>query len=268
MAEQTQAQTARAARANSEDTIDLIELALYLWRRIVYIALAVLVGATVTFAYTVFFVAPTYSSSAMMYVNNSTISVGSTSVSISGSDLTTSRSLVETYLVILNTRETLEEVIDEAGVDYTYEQLSGMVSAEAVSDTEVFRVTVTSTDPVEAAKIANTIVEVLPLRIKSIVDGSSAVRVDAAVVNMTPVAPSVLKNTAMGALVGFVLVCGVFVVMFLMDTEIHSESYLLSNYPNIPLLAVVPNINAPEHDGYGYGYGYAHAAKSDTTKAS
>lgn len=50
----------------------------------------------------------------MMYVNNSSISVGSTQVNLS--DLTAAQSLVETYMVILKTRGTLEEVIKEAPV--------------------------------------------------------------------------------------------------------------------------------------------------------
>ena len=63
----------------------------------------------------------------MMYVNNSSISVGSTQVNLN--DLTAAQSLVNTYIVILNTRGTLEEVIDQAGLSYDYETLSGMISA-------------------------------------------------------------------------------------------------------------------------------------------
>lgn len=270
MAEKTQVlnaqQAAYRAYDDDEETIDLLELAQYLWRRIIYIALAVMAGATLTFAVCVFIITPKYSSTAMMYVNNSNISLGNTSLSIDSGDLTASRGLVDTYIVILNTRETLEEVIKEAGVDYTYEELSDMIEAEAVDSTEVFSVTVTSTDPDEAASIANVIVAVLPLRIKAIIDGSSAVRVDAAVSDPEPVSPKILRNTAVGALVGLVAACGVFVVMFLMDTEIHSESYLLKNYPTVPLLAVVPNVNAVESNRYGYGYSYGYAAKHSAAK--
>ena len=47
----------------------------------------------------------------MMYVNNSSINVGSTQVDLS--DLSAAQSLVETYIVILKTRGTLEQVIEQ-----------------------------------------------------------------------------------------------------------------------------------------------------------
>lgn len=273
MTQRTQAQAAERQLwqtdiSDEEETIDLLELAEYLWKRILMIAAAVLAGGVVVFVGTIFFVTPKYSSSVMLYVNNSTVSLGNTSVSISGSDLTASRNLVETYLVILTSRETLEEVISEAKVPYTYTQLEDMISAEAVNSTEVFKVTVTSEDPQEASRIANTIVKVLPIRIKTIVDGSNAVCVDSAIPDEVPVSPNVTCNTAIGAIAGLVLSCGFYIIRFLMDIEIHSESYLLKTYPNIPLLTIIPNVNAPVHHygGYYYGYGYRAAAQKQEEK--
>lgn len=239
------------------NTINLLELADYIWKRFFAIAFFTLLGGAVAFAYTIFFVTPLYSSSVMIYVNNSSVSLGDTSVSISGGDLSTSRSLVDTYIVILESRETLEEIIKEADVSYTYEQLSEMLSASAVNNTEVFKVTVTSEDPQEASDIANTVLKVLPARIKAIVDGSNAVQVDGAIPNTTPVSPDVTRKTATGALLGLVLSCCVCVLLFLMDTEIHSDSYLLKMYPDVPLLSVVPDVDT---DGHGYGYGYGRSS--------
>ena len=98
------------------------------------------------------------------------------------SDLNAAQSLVDTYAVILKSRGTLEEVIDKAQLPYTYEELSKMVETGAVDNTEIFSITVTSDDPQEATKIANTIVEVLPDRITEIMDGSDVRTVDFAVV--------------------------------------------------------------------------------------
>jgi len=63
--------------------------------------------AAMVFAGTVFLITPTYESAAMFYVNNSNLSLGDASLSISSGDLSTSRNLVDSYIVILNTRETL-----------------------------------------------------------------------------------------------------------------------------------------------------------------
>ena len=108
----------------TEDEIDLLKLAAALWRKAWAIVLAVVLFATAALGYTAFFVTPLYKATALMYVNSSSISVGSTKVSISQGELSAAQSLVKTYIVILNTRSTLEEVIAQSGVPYTYEELS------------------------------------------------------------------------------------------------------------------------------------------------
>lgn len=260
--EQPTQQQVRSVRAQRPvTTIDLLDLMKYLWKKAVYIIAATVLGGLIAYIYAAFMITPQYSASVMIYVNASSVSVGNTSVKISNGDLSASRNLVDTYLVILGSRETLQEVIDDLDLSYTYRQLSNMISGGSVNDTEVFRVTVTSTDPQEAADIANDILKVLRVRIKKIIDGSQAVSVDGAIPNHVPVSPNIPRYTVMGALVAMIIVGAAIVIQFLMDTEIHSESYLLNTYPDIPLLTVVPDINASDHGygySYGYGYGYGH----------
>ena len=117
--------------------IDLTALLKALWRHIWLIAASVIVIGAIAFSYARFFVTPMYTASALMYVNNNSLSVGSTKVSLSAGDLSAAKSLVNTYVVILNARTTMNEVIREAGVDYTYTDMQGMISAGAVNSTEV-----------------------------------------------------------------------------------------------------------------------------------
>ena len=239
------------ADMSKEDEIDLLKLFKALWKKIWVIALAAIIGGGAMFAYTKLLVTPLYKSSAMMYVNNSDFSVGSTKVSLS--DLNAAQSLVDTYAVILKSRGTLEKVIDEAQLPYTYEELNEMVETGAVDNTEIFSITATSADPEEATKIANTIVDVLPDRILEIMDGSDVRTVDFAVVPSVKSSPSTTKNMMLGIIAGFVLACAVIIVIELMDTKIHSEDYLLTEYPDIPLLAVIPDMNKkPSKHNYYY----------------
>ena len=129
-----------------------------------------------------------------------------------------------------------------------------MVETGAVNNTEIFSITVTSADPEEATKIANTIVDVLPDRISEIMDGSDVRTVDFAVVPSVKSSPSTTKNMMLGIIAGFVLACAVIIVIELMDTKIHSEDYLLTEYPDIPLLAVIPDMNKKpgKHSYYYY----------------
>ncbi len=241
--------------------IDLLRLGKAMWHRAWAIVLAMLLCGSALFSYAYFLITPTYQARALMYVNNSSISVGSTSVSLS--DLSASQTLVDTYIVILKTRLTLNEVIERAELTYSYETLSSMIDASAVNSTEVFEIVVTDEDPVEAEKIANTIVEVLPEKIAEVMDGSSARTVDFAVVPTEKYAPSITKYTAIGLLLGLLISCGVIVLQQLLDEQIRDEEYLTQSF-GMPILAVVPDLLSTKkgkghYSKYGYGSYYAAA---------
>ena len=232
--------------------IDLMHIFELLLSKIWSIIICGALGAAALFAVSTFLITPKYQSSAMFYVNNNNLNIGSASFSISSSDISASQSLVDTYIVILKTRNTLETVIEKSNLDYTYEQLSGMISAASVNSTEVFKVTVTSTDPIEACLIANSIASVLPDKISEIVTGSGAKVVDYAVVNASKVSPSIKKYTAIGLLIGVVLACVVIVLNDIFDDTIKDDSYLLQTYENIPTLAVIPNLMDHKSSSYYY----------------
>lgn len=248
-------------RQNNEEyiEIDLMRLLKAVWKHIVVIILVMLLGGGTGFALAYYVVPAKYQASALLYVNNSSFSVGSTSISVS--DLSASKTLVNTYIAILNTRLTLNDVINQAGVDYTFEQLRSMISAAAVNNTEIFRVTITSKDPQEAERIANTIVKVLPDKIAQIVDGSSVRTVDLAVAPKQKSSPSYTKFALIGALVGVLLSGGIVVVRELLDDQIRSEEDLLQSY-HLPILAAIPDMLAAQ-SGKGYGSYYAAAERKN-----
>ena len=239
----------KQTQQDNEMVIDLVQLAKALWRRAWAILLAMVIFGAPAFSYAYFLITPLYKASAMLYVNNSSLSVGSTKVDLS--DLNAAQSLVDTYIVILKTRTTLEDVIEAAGLSYDYETLSKMIEAGAVNSTEVFSIEVTSPDPAESEKIANTIAELLPDRIAEIVDGSSVRIVDYAVVPSHKASPSLSRYTLLGLLLGAVVSCGVIVLMVLFDEQIRDEDYVRETF-DLPLLAAVPDLTAKSTGDYYY----------------
>ena len=243
---------------NDEIEIDLLHVFRLLWSKIWIVIISMVLLASVTFSYSMFFVTPMYKSTAKMYVNNSDISVGGTSFSISSSELTAAKSLLEVYVIILKTRITLERVIEEADLDYTYEQLNSMVSAQSVNGTEVFEISVVGPDPEETEIIVDTIVEILPDRISDVVEGSSVALVDHAVLPTSKISPNCTYYALIGLLIGAVLSCGAIIVIDLTDTTVRSEDYLSQRY-DIPILAVVPDAYGVKRHSYGnyyYNNGY------------
>lgn len=241
-------------------TIDVSHILKSLWRRVWLIGLCGLLVAIIGFSIAAFAIAPTYSSYVKLYVNNSSFSLGNTSFSISSSELTAAQSLVRTYGDILISRSTLERVIEKADVNYTWKELSKMITCAPSNNTEIMRVTVTCEDPYEASKIANTIAEVLPVRISEIIEGASMEVVDTAIPDHEKVAPSITQYTAIGLVLGILISAIALFVLALTDDTIHDEEYVLRTY-DYPILGKVPDLLNAGNKSYGY-YSQKHQRKS------
>lgn len=237
---------------NDEMEIDLGRIIRAMIGKSWLIAIISVLCAVLVFFCTTFCITPQYESSALFYVNNSSLSVGNTSLSISSGDLTTSRNLVESYIVILNSRETLNAVIDYSGANRTYSDMKKMVSAAAVNETEIFEVVVKSPHPEEAEQVANAIAYILPKRIDTIIEGTSAKIVDAAVMPVKPSSPNLTMNTLVGFLLGFVLTVGIIALKEIFDVTIRREEDI-TQISKLPILASVPDMMGPSKSGYYYG---------------
>ena len=236
---------------NEYFVIDFAHIVKALFKRAWIIVLASILAAVIGFVTATVFITPTYSSSVMLYVNNSAVSVSDIGFSISSSEISAAQSLVKTYTVILKNRTTLERVISKTGVNYTWEELYDMIEADPVNETEVMGVTVTCESPKQAKIIANGIAEVLPQRISEIVEGSTMEVVDSAVINNKKVAPSITKYTAIGFILGAILSILAITIFALVDNTIHDEEYIFKNY-DFPILAKIPNLLDIGDKKYGY----------------
>lgn len=247
--------------------IDIFKLLGALWKRLWLIVLAAIIGGGVAYGYAKYYITPQYSAEALLFVNNRSVNIGTTSLAISAGEISAAEQLVDTYLVILKTRSTINDVIEKTGVNYSYNQLKGMISAEPISGTGIFKVKVTSSNKAETAVLANAISEILPNRIAEIVDGSSVRVVDYAVEPTGKISPNVTKITGIGIIVGALIVAGIIVLFEFLDTAIHDEDYLTRTYKNIPILSIIPEISETSggHGGYysGYGYGYSKPRQDD-----
>ena len=239
--------------------IDLLQMASALVKKWWVIAVATVLAGIIAFGYTRLGITPKYEATAMFYVNSSSISG-----KLSLAELNASEKSVKPCCIILETRLSLEEVIREGNFNYTCEQLKKMIGSQAVDGTEIFSVTVTSPDPQEACDIANTIASVLPQRVADVRNGTEVKVIDYAVVPQTKSSPSTPKNTVLGMLVGFVLSAGVIILLEMFNDTINSEEWLVTTYGDeIPLLSVVPDVNAKsDRRYYKYGGYYGTATKN------
>ena len=253
--------------------IDLLELFHVLWNKALLIITIGLFFAAAAFGITYFFITPKYEATATFYASSSTFDISNASLSITNGELSTSETLVKTYVAILNSRTTLNEIMADAGVGYSLKDFRDMISTKSIAGTGLFDVTVSDEDPMEAEKIANTIAKVLPDRITDIIEGSGLKIVDYAIVPARRASPSYAKNTAIGALAGCFLAAAIILVKYFIvssqDVTIHSSDDLKALYPDIPILAVIPDMRKNSTKGtYYYSDYYRQDDSSGKKKKS
>jgi capsular polysaccharide biosynthesis protein len=98
------------------------------------------------------------------YTARTTISIGGyiASPNPNSAEVYVSRSLVPTYLQLLETRDVLQGTIDALRLDgYSTDFLKSLISAQTIADTSLMVITVTHVDPILAADIANAVADQL-----------------------------------------------------------------------------------------------------------
>ena len=148
--------------------IDLIDLFGYYMSRLWLLIAAVVIGAVIAGAYTFYLVPNRFTAVSRMYM----ISASSSSV-VDLSDLNIGASLSNDYVELMKSRPIIEDVINELGLGYTYEQVLNMIRLDVVTNTRIIKISATSTDPEEAMNIANQMARIAKIRLPKIMDAPS-----------------------------------------------------------------------------------------------
>lgn len=225
---------------NENVEIDLREFFRVLLKKFWIVALCAILVGTSVLVYTINFVTPQYEASVSIYVNNNS---GKDSAYISSADLAVALRLVATYVNIIQSDTVLDRVIEETGLKLTAKQVRGMISAEAMGETEMFKVTVTTPNAQMSADLANAIAAVAPEEISQIIEGSSAKIIDFAKVPDGKSAPSYTANGILGCFIGAMLAVVMILLQTLMDVRVKSEEDL-AKICQIPVLGVIPQLSS------------------------
>ena len=174
--------------------IDLLELFRAWKRRIWLILLVTFLGGSIGFAFSKLALTPQFTSTAMMYV----LSKETTLTSLA--DLQIGSQLTQDYKVITTSRPVLEGVIEELGLDLTYEQLKQKISIGNPQDTRILSVTVTDPDPQMAKKIVDSVANVSSEYIGDIMEMISPKMIEDGQLPTQKSSPSNAKNAMLGAM--------------------------------------------------------------------
>ena len=219
-----------------------LELMYRLIEKAKYIIAAGLVGALVMAFYSFFIATPTYEATSKLYVMTNQDSV------INPADFQIGSYLTSDYIEVFDAWEVQEMVIRNLGLDYSYSELRHMFELENPANTRMLYITVTSTDPQEAADIANELSRVARQYVSEVMRTDEPSDMSQALVPTRPVGPKKMFNIALGFIVGFLITCAVIAYRFMLDDRIRNADDI-SKYADIPTLAVVPTNGAKRNTG-------------------
>ena len=219
---------------SDEIEIDLGELLYYLLGKIWYVLIAAAALGALSLALTFFLIKPTYKSTTQMYVLNR-----QNTDTLTQSDLQSSSTLTNDYVVLIQSRTVLEKVIADMGLDMTYEALQGELSVSAVRDTRIISISVTDHDPYRARELANAIREEAGERIKTVMNIEAVNVVEEANIPSHKAGPNLKRSLLMGLLLGAFAVLAYFTLMFILDDKVN-DAEDVEKYLGLSVLGQLP----------------------------
>jgi capsular exopolysaccharide synthesis family protein len=180
--------------------------------------LGIIVGGGASFAVSQA-MTPIYRASTTLLINQT-----QTPGVIAYNDVLTSERLTKTYRELVTKRPVLQEVVDRVGEPKDIETLRNMVSVSVIRDTQLLRLSVESSDPIQAAILANSTAQAFIGQndITDLSTAGSVTVVERAVVPTTPVKPRVALNLMVGVLAGLVVAAGLGLLMEYLDDTVKS----------------------------------------------
>lgn len=213
--------------------IDLIDLFGFYMSRLWLLIAAVVIGAVIAGAYTYYLIPNRYTAVSRMYM----ISASSSSV-VDLSDLNIGASLSNDYVELMKSRPIIEDVINELGLDYSYEQVLGMIGLNIVSNTRIIKISATSTDPEEAMNIANQMARIAKIRLPKIMNAPSPSIAEEAVLPTRKSSPSLSRNVMMGSMLLLFLVLAFLTIQYLMDDTIQTSEDVEKEFGVLPMTVI------------------------------
>jgi len=206
-----------------------------------YIVLVTLVFALVGFLVAEVFTEPVYEAQAKMIVNAS----GSSGQNIGADQLASSMKLVDTCAIIVRSRTVLQPIIDALGLKDSCNSLASKIIVSSVNETPIMQVTVRYNDPEIAKAITAKILEIGPALIVESIEAGSVKTVEDVTGSSEPVSSGTAKTVILYSVVGFIISCALFIVLFMMDNTFRTE-YDVAQILNLPVLGVIPSVESCE----------------------
>ena len=177
-----------------------------------------------------------------MYKSYTTIILGgnetTASQTITQSDITLNKNLVDTYAEIVKSRRVLEQVIAELDLEETYEELSNKISVSSVNNTEIIKITVADSNPIEAKNVANVTANFFSKEVVKLYNMNNVNVLDEANEANEPYNINIPKQVIIYFFIGIIIALSVLFIIFYFDRTIKSAEQVEQKI-KLPILGSV-----------------------------
>ena len=217
-------------------TVDISQLIFAVFRRWLILLLVGVLSAVVCFAYSSYFITPTYRATSTMLVDLR----NSMHENLTYEKINLSEKYATTIAYIMRTNTVLQPVIDELDLDMSSSALASRIRVTTIEDSMLLKVSVDHHDKTMALKIIKALDKRAPEVINDKLTSGYIIEIESPVVSSKPINPNIPKNTLMGALVGMFLTALIIIVIGLFNDRVKSTTDL-QTIVNVPVLGVIPH---------------------------
>ncbi|KDR94601.1 capsular exopolysaccharide family [Peptoclostridium litorale DSM 5388] len=211
------------------------------WLFFMVLAVSVAVSAVMTF----YVSEPEYSSYTTLMVNKAR---GDNENYIDYESYIISQKLVDTYAVVAKSETVMERTIKNLNLRVSPQKLLKKVKIDQVDETEVLKISASSTDPALAAAIANEIAQVFKEEIFRIMNDENVRVIDYAKIPAVPSKPDKILNMAAGVFFGIMGGLLVVYVLEYFDNAVRSAEDI-QNGIGISVIGSVPKLKMSGEKG-------------------
>ncbi len=228
---------------DDEIEIDLRELLAVLLSQWLLILVVTVLGGGIAFGVSHYMIVPKYESTSQLYVLSKSTSITSLA------DIQTGTSLTNDYMVVVEGRPVLEQVIVNLSLNETYRSLKDKVTLNNPANSRILEITVRDENPAMAKKIADEIADVGSTFIAAKMVQDAPMIIQKGYADGEPVSPNIIKNTLIGAVLGAFLAMAIIVISYLFnDTIMTAED--VEKKLGLNVLGTLP-LEEAEDDGEG-----------------
>ena len=214
--------------------IDILELCGVVLSKIWIVIVSALIVAAATYLFCTFLVTPKYESTTKIYVINR-----QNSESLTYSDLQSGTQLTKDYQELVTSRPVLEEVKAELGLDIENEKFKKTITVSVPTDTRIVSITAEDTDPYMARAIADRVRISAAQHIANVMNTEAVNVVEEANLPTEISSPKIVRDTAIGAVIGAFIAVMIIIIIYIMDDTIKNPDDV-ERYLGISVLGSIP----------------------------